>query len=303
MQSLKSRFFYWILKYQLAKVAKLDLSVQQSREIETRNLGALKMPRTVAAETGLLAGCKAEWYRPEALQTDGILLYLHGGAYAMCSIATHRTLAARLAQEAGCATVLMEYRLAPEQPFPAGLDDAFAAYLELQRQHRGVPIAIAGDSAGGGLSLALALRIRQEAVTPPAALALLSPWTDLTLSHASHRTKASVDPFFPDSVVPHKLAAMYAGSHSLTDPLISPLFADLGGMPPTLIHVGELEVLLDDSLMLAQRMSAQGSKVTLKLWPRMWHVWQIFAGMFREADQSVAELGAFLRTHLQAARA
>jgi acetyl esterase/lipase len=158
---------------------------------------------------------------------------------------------------------------------------------------------VAGDSAGGGLALALALRLQKEDIAAPAALALMSPWTDLTNSNATHRTKARVDPIFPDASVTKRWAEMYAGEQPLSNPLISPQFADASGLPPTLIHVGENEILLDDSRVFAQNMSSAGGKVTLKIYPGMWHVWQVLGGMLREADQSIAEIGLFLKSHLE----
>jgi acetyl esterase/lipase len=172
-------------------------------------------------------------------------------------------------------------------------------YCELLKDQAGRPIAITGDSAGGGLSAALALRIREAGIRPPVALALLSPWTDLTLCNATHTTLATVDPFFRNKELLSTAAQAYAQGQDLKIPFISPQFASFENFPPTLIHVGELEALLDDSRILAQRLSTGGASVELKIYPGMWHVWQVFGGMFKEADQSLFELGAFLNARLK----
>jgi acetyl esterase/lipase len=201
-----------------------------------------------------------------------------------------------MAKAAGLDCFLLDYRLAPEHPFPAAVDDAQAAYLALHGENPTRRIVLAGDSAGGGLALALALRLRDAGHAAPGAMALLSPWTDLTLSLPTHQSKAAVDPFFPDSTTLAMAAQLYAGGGNLTQPGVSPHFAALHGLPRTLIHVGEHEALLGDAHALAANMQAAGSPVQLQEFEGMWHVWQIFAGRFAEADASVKALGAFLRS-------
>jgi len=163
-----------------------------------------------------------------------------------------------------------------------------------------VPIALAGDSAGAGLSVALALRLQAQGAPLPVGLALMSPWTDLALTHPTHQTHAAVDPYFPTTDRLAASARHYAGEHPLDHPLLSPHYAQLAGLPPMLIHVGQHETLLQDSLALAERSRAHGGVADIKVWPGMWHVWQAFGGMMREADASIAELGLFLRQRLQA---
>jgi epsilon-lactone hydrolase len=300
MQSLKSRFYYFAIKRKLAQLRKLNLPLPQARALGDQNSARMfKMPQGILTEAASMAGLQGQWLRPEAKRTQGLLLYLHGGAYVQGSVKTSRAMAARLALSCETSTFIVDYRLAPEHPFPAALDDATAVYGALQNAHPGRPIAIAGDSAGGGLTMATALRIRDEGLVAPAALALLSPWTDLTLSNATHKTRAAVDPFFPDGSGLSLAAKAYAWGRDLKTPLISPQFADLSRLPPTLIHAGDLEALLDDARLLAQGMLAQGCQAELKVYPGMWHVWQAFGGRFSEADQSLVELGAFLKTRLE----
>jgi acetyl esterase/lipase len=257
-----------------------------------------KMPLGISTERVEIRGLQGLWLRPDAQRSNGIVLYLHGGAYVQGSINTSRALAARLAHASQTSTLSLDYRLAPEHPYPAAIDDAFDVYCELLKIHPTTPVAITGDSAGGGLSLALMQRIREAGIRPPLALALLSPWTDLTLGNPTHTTRATVDPFFRNKELLSTAAQAYAQGQDLKIPFISPQFASFENFPPTLIHVGELEALLDDSRILAQRLSTGGALVELKIYPGMWHVWQVFGGMFKEADQSLFELGAFLNARL-----
>lgn len=299
MRSIRSRIWYHLLRRRLAQQRALNLPLHEARALGDRNSARLfRIPAGIATEPALIHERAGEWLRPHGSDSPGLLLYLHGGAYVQGSVTTHRALAARLAMASGASTFIVDYRLAPEHPFPAAVDDAFAVYAALERAYPGRPIAIAGDSAGGGLTVATALRIRDEGWTTPAALALLSPWTDLTLGNATHQSKAAVDPFFPDSSALGLAAKAYSWGRDLRTPLISPQFADLGGLPATLIHVGGKEALLDDSRILAEKMVADGSVAEIKVYPHMWHVWQAFGGRFPEADQSIREIGVFLQRHL-----
>jgi len=299
MQSLKSRFFYYVIKRKLAQSRGLNLSLPESRAVQEKAAPTMfKMPVGVSTERVEIRGLQGLWLRPDAQRSNGIVLYLHGGAYVLGSINTSRALAARLALASQTSTLSLDYRLAPEHPYPAAVNDAFDVYCELLKSHPGRPIAITGDSAGGGLSLALALRIRDAGIRAPAALALMSPWTDLTLGNATHITLAKVDPFFKNKDPLNQAALAYGCGHDLKSPFISPQFAGFKNFPPTLIHVGALEALLDDSRILAQKMSEDGTTVELKIYPGMWHVWQVFGGLFREADQSLVDLGKFLNTKL-----
>jgi acetyl esterase/lipase len=193
------------------------------------------------------------------------------------------------------------YRLAPEHPFPAALEDAIATYRWLLAQglapHH---IAIGGDSAGGGLTLATALCLRDSGDPLPAALFLLSPWTDLTFSGESHNTRRAVDPIFGgESKSKEPFAPAYLGQETPSNPLISPLLADLRGLPATLIHVGDDEILLDDSTRLGEKMESAGVDVRIRIWDGLWHVFQAFVPFLPEARQSVAEIGEFIRRHIK----
>lgn len=299
MPSLKSRLLYHVVKHQLAKLAARQLPLpayRLAREAAAERM--FKMPAGVAVEVAEVGGCGGEWLRPVRPQGAGVVLYLHGGAYTGGSCITHRAVSARLGLAAGRSVFNLAYRLAPEHPFPAALDDAVAAYQGLRVAQPGAPIALAGDSAGAGLALALAVRLREQGAKTPAALALMSPWTDLALRHETHTTKAAVDPYFPNRERLQVAARHYVGATPLEHPLVSPHYAELHDLPPTLIHVGDREALLDDSRLLAERLRMQGATVDIKVFSGMWHVWQMLGGWMPEADRSVQELGAFLGQRL-----
>jgi monoterpene epsilon-lactone hydrolase len=226
------------------------------------------------------------------------VLYLHGGGYVIGSPSSHRHLAAAIARAAGVQALLLDYRLAPEHPFPAALDDALAAYQWLQTQ--GVAanrIIVAGDSAGGGLTMATLLALRDRKLPRPAGGVCISPWVDLTCSGASYATRASADPIVTREGI-EMMAQAYVGNGDRKSPLVSPLFADLHDLPPLLIQVGSDEVLLDDSLVLGRRALAAGVSVKVEEWPTMVHVWHWFLPMLDEADRAVAGIGDFVRARI-----
>jgi acetyl esterase/lipase len=229
---------------------------------------------------------------------DRAVLYLHGGGYTMGSCNTHRALGARLAVVSRAPVLIIDYRLAPEHPFPAALEDALAAYRWLIEPGRPVhSITLAGDSAGGGLVIATAIALRDQGDRLPAAIVCMSPWADLAVQGESMVTRAKSDPLIGrESSLQH--AASYVAQHDPRSPLISPVYADLHGLPPLLIQVGDYEVLLSDSVRLAERARQAGVDATLEIWDGMWHVWQAYAGYVPEAQQAINRVGAFIGQHL-----
>jgi acetyl esterase/lipase len=259
--------------------------------------GAAPLPADVRYEPVDAGGVPAEWTSAPGACPDAALLYFHGGGYCLGSIATHRALVARIARETGLRVLSVGYRLAPEHPHPAAVEDALAAHRFVLAQ--GVApehIAFAGDSAGGGLVLAALVAARDAKLPLPAAAACISPWTDLSASGDSVRTKTAEDPM----ITPADLAefgAAYAGER-LRAPTASPLFADLAGLPPLLLQVGTAELLLDDSLRLADAARRAGVRVELRVWDGMIHVWHAFADLLPEGAQGVRQLAAFLAKRL-----
>lgn len=224
------------------------------------------------------------------------LLYLHGGAFVFGSPKTHRTLVARLAQASSAAVITPDYKLAPEHPFPEGIDDIVQVYLGLLEQgispHR---LSIGGDSAGGCLTVAVLITLRDHGLPLPASAFCLSPWADLTISGASAESRKDLDPWIQKADM-ERLAGIYLGGKPASDPRASPIFADLTRLPPMLIHVGTSEVLLDDAARLAERAKQHGVDVTYEPWAEMVHVWHMFP-MLPEAHEAVAGIGRFLKAH------
>ena len=227
------------------------------------------------------------------------ILYLHGGGYVIGSINTHRSLAARLSRAAKARVLVIDYRLAPEHPFPAAVDDSVAAYRWMLAQGlKASRIAVSGDSAGGGLTAATLVAIRDAKLPVPAAGALLSPWVDMEGIGESMTSKDSVDPMVHKDGLLGMAKAYLAGQNPRT-PLAAPLYADLTGLPPLLIQVGTAETLLDDSSRLAERAKKAGVNVTYEPWENMIHVFQLFAPMLDEGQQAIEKIGAFVRKHAE----
>ncbi len=297
MPSLRSRIIQTIirdLKDALLTNTPISERRRQAEEVARRGI---RVPRGVITRLVSASGVPAEWIVPAEADPTRMILYLHGGGYAIGSITTHRGLAARIAQAARARLLLIDYRLAPEHPFPAALEDALAAYRWLLSQGMDPRhLAIGGDSAGGGLTLATALSLRDASDLLPAALFLISPWTDLTFSGDSVRSRASRDPVLAISDDWTEIA--YAGKYPLTHPFISPLFADLRGLPPTFIQVGSEEILYDDSARLEAKLIAAGVVNRFEVWDGMWHVFQGFAPYVPEAQQAIQRIGAFLDQHI-----
>jgi acetyl esterase/lipase len=258
---------------------------------------AAPVPEDIVCERVHAGGVPAEWVTAPGAGSR-VVLYLHGGGYVVGSVNTHRDLAGRLSRAAGARVLVLDYRLAPEHPFPAAVDDALAAYRWLLSDGR-VPtdVAIGGDSAGGGLTLATLVALRDAGLPLPAAGVCLSPWTDLAGTGESLRTKAAVDPMVQWSRLAQMADAYLAGQDART-PLASPLYADLRDLPPLLIQVGTAETLLDDATRIAERAQAAGVDVTLEPWDDMIHVFQAFAGLLPEGQQAVERIGAFIRAQV-----
>jgi epsilon-lactone hydrolase len=275
-----------------------SLTVAQRRAQYERAERVFPTPPDVAVEIVKAPERNAEYLRPPGVLDEAAVLYLHGGGYVIGSPRSHRHLAAAIGRAAGTPTLLLDYRLAPEHPFPAAVDDAVAAYQWLLA--RGLPsrrIVVAGDSAGGGLTVALLLALRERGIPQPAGGVCISPWVDLTCSGASYATKAGTDPIVTRDGVA-AMAQAYAGTGDFKGPLVSPLFADLRGLPPLLVQVGSEEVLLDDARGLSARARAAGVDVTLEEWPAMIHVWHWFLPMLDEAERAIATIGGFVRTRI-----
>ena len=280
----------------LAKLPPSDsLTTAERRAQYERAEKVFPTPPEVKVERVNAPAAPAEWLRPPSAEPGRVVLYLHGGGYVIGSPRSHRHLAAAIASAASASALLLDYRLAPEHPYPAAVEDATAAYRWLLDQAIAPErIVIAGDSAGGGLTVAALLALREARVPLPAGGVCISPWVDLTCGGASYGTKADADPIVRRAGV-EQMAQAYLGATPPRTPLASPLFADLRGLPPLLIHVGTDEVLLDDAVQLAERARAAGVNVTLETYERMIHVWHWFLPMLDEAQAAVDAIGRFVR--------
>jgi len=266
------------------------VSVQRRwANIATRTLS---VPFGVRFSQSSLAGVPTEIVRSNSnARPASAVLFLHGGAFMIGSPVSHRSITGRLAKRTGATIFAPDYRLAPEHPFPAALDDVLTTYRALLEQgYAPERIAIAGDSAGGGLVLSLCLRLRSEGLAQPACVVVMSPWADLTLT----RLAPVADDALLRAAWLNQGAAAYLQGHSARDPLVSPLLADLAGLPPTLIQVASEEILRDDSRRLTDALSADGVSVTHREFPYMWHDFQLYAGLVPEATQAVDDIARFI---------
>jgi acetyl esterase/lipase len=255
------------------------------------------LPDGATVEPVRVAERDAQWIAMPNSAPDRVVLYLHGGGYIMGSPRTHRELAARIAREAAARVLLLDYRLAPEHPFPAAVDDATAAYRWLRG--RGLDarsIAVAGDSAGGGLTLATLLALRDAGESLPACAVCLSPWTDLEATGASAQPGGADDPMVGLAGL-HDSGRLYAGERT-RDPLASPLHGDFTGLPPLLLQVGTRELLLDDSTRVAERARGAGVAVRLEVEEGAYHVWHATADLPESID-ALTRIGAFVREHVR----
>lgn len=243
-----------------------------------------------------IAGVAVDWVEAEAGSAKRVVIYLHGGAYLIGSPDSHRAITTHLAREAEAVVVAIDYRLAPEHPYPAALDDVLAVYAELLKEYGAGQIALVGDSAGGNLALISAIALRDRGVSVPAAMALISPWVDMTGSGDSIRSRAQRDPMLRSSWIA-QAAAAFGGEMAHDDPRLSPLFADLHALPPMLIQVGTEEILYDDAIRLHARAVQAGVESTLRIWERQWHVFQLHAGVLEVSNRALAEIAVFLDRH------
>ena len=275
--------------------------VAQMRSDWDAAFGACAVP--VSCERVSAGGVDGEWIAASGVQPGNAILYFHGGGFRLGSVSSHRELIARISEASGCRVLAINYRLAPEHRFPAPLEDAMAAYgWMLDQGLKPENIAFAGDSAGGNLALAAMLGLRDRGLSLPAAGAVMSPWTDLAATSASYASRSDADPIHQRPMI-LALAKNYLGPNGYPrDPLASPLYADLAGLPPLLIQVGDRETVLSDSTMFADRAKAAGVDVELEVWDGMIHVFQMFAAELPEGRDAIGVIARFLDKHLNAER-
>ncbi len=272
-----------------------DQTIEQQRASMEQLASINPAPSDVSREPVEAGGVPAEWISAPGAPEERTVYYLHGGSYSVCSIATHRDIISRLSRAAGARALAIEYRLAPEHPFPAAVDDSLAGYRWLLSTGADpARTAIAGDSAGGGLAIATLVALRDAGDPLPAAAVCMSPWVDMEMTGESVTANAAKDPMIQREDL-LQAADAYLGGADPRTPLASPIYADLAGLPPLLIQVGTAETLLDDANRLADRARAAGVEVTLEPWEDMIHVWHAFAALVPEGQQAIERIGRFIR--------
>jgi epsilon-lactone hydrolase len=271
-------------------------SPQELRAAMAAAFSAFPSAGEVKCEPVNANGVKAEWITATNAAPDRVIMYLHGGGYVMGSIETHRELVARLSKAAQARGLVLDYRLAPENPFPAAVDDSITAYRWLLAQgYKPERIVIAGDSAGGGLAVSTLVALRDLGAPLPAAGVCISPWVDFEAEGESMTSRAAKDPLVTREMILN-LAKMYLGEKgSLREPLAAPLNAYLNDLPPLFIQVGNSEVLLDDSTRLADKAKESGVDATLQIWDEMPHVWHLAAPILPEGQEAIDKIGEFVR--------
>lgn len=305
MSSLASRFFIFILRHRhllrfkfSREIIDCNTSIPALRKRIEKSLGMFgKLPTGVEISPATIGGLYAEWIRPSRMPHDRAILYFHGGGYVMGSCSAYRSIVAKFAAGSGIGALVFDYRLAPEHPFPAALDDSLAAYTWLLSQGLSPDrITFVGDSAGGGLCLATLLAIRDRGIALPAAAVALSPWTDLKCTGASYHRK---DPLAPEgSWMVH--SKYYAGDNDPALPLISPLYGDVTRLPPLLIYAGGDESMLDDATRFAEKARKAGVNTRLQVGAGMVHCYPVLSPLFPEASEAMEDICAFLRMHTNA---
>ena len=307
MPSLQSRLFYFMIKNRHLfrgqwKQPAWDenTSIQAFRDQCEREAAKAPMPEGVVVQPvkidGLPEGLNAEWLVPAGAPATPVIFYTHGGGYISGSCSDHRALVGKLAKGAGMRLLLFEYRLAPEHPFPAAVEDTLTAYRWLLAQgFEARNIVIAGESAGGGLALAALLAFKDTGLPLPAAGVVMSAMTDLTMSGESHRTrvKQCLSPLGMAEIC----CNVYMGDNDPKHPWISPLFGDLRGLPPLMVVAGDYEIYRDDAMLFAEKAKAAGVETTLRIGPEMVHVFPLLAPFFPEATAQLEEICAFINKH------
>jgi len=292
--SIRTKIIHKLVSLQMSGWSRGPIEAQRARQ--EKALKYVRLPAAIHCRPVSVDGIPAEWIKAPGVDS-GVLLYLHGGAFALGSINTSREWVARLVRATKMRALAINYRLAPEHPYPAALDDATTAYLWLLKE--GIEpsrIILAGDSAGGGLALSTLVGQRDAGHPLPAGAVCISPWTDLALTGDSIQDKAQIDPILSPGDL-DMYAGYYAGEYERTWPLLSPLYADLQGLPPLLIQVGTDEILLDDAVRCASKARKTGVDVTLETWDGMFHVFQMFP-FLPETKRAVESIAKFVSQRL-----
>ena len=299
MTSIRATLLKPVLRQVVRRMVNVNIPVKTQRQRFDRYLGGSPTPRGIRREQLNLSFGNAEWVTPAKPEMGRVMLYLHGGGYIVGSAHAYASITTRYAKRLNCPVLVPDYRLAPEHPHPAALEDALEAYQYLLKEgYKPENILLAGDSAGGGLSTALLLKLRDDSLPLPVACFVISPLLDLTYSGDSMQSKAKADPVLNEPWL-QAGAKAYCGGASATEPYISPLFSEPSGLPPILIHVGSEEVLLDDSRRFLEKARRVGVPLQLDTWEGMWHDWHGMAMLLPEGRQAIKDSSRWLLEQLE----
>lgn len=292
MLSWQSHIVRLYLNYKKATTIDHTAPIEVLRKVVEDAAVFGRFPKAIQSQAIAIDHIPAEWLIPPQTDKRSVMLYLHGGAYALGSIKSHRATAGQIAEAGKIRTLIIGYRLAPEHPFPAALQDALLGYEWLQKNGY-EKIVLAGDSAGAALALETVISLRSKQGSMPALVVCLSPWLDVESTGETMITNAKRDPMLKKDDL--KVCRYYIGQNDPHDPLISPLYADFKGFPPIFLLVGSDEILLSDSMQLTEKAKDTGVDVQLRIWKDMWHVFPFFAPFVPEATQAIAELGDMIK--------
>jgi acetyl esterase/lipase len=295
MSSWQNAVIKKILRRHKLKAVFRYRSIKSKRRLQERRAAILNLIPGGEFTDVKIGNIKGQLIEAENMVPGRIILYLHGGTYCTGSVKSYRILARKLADVCNSELLIINYRLAPENPYPGAIEDSMMAYMWLlDNGYKAKDIFIMGDSAGGGLALATGLKIKELGLDMPSGFVCMSPWTDLTLSGESFKGRAKRDSILNPKVV-KKCAKLYYGDHDPADFLISPLFGDFTGFPPVMIQVGTEEMLYDDSARLVHKLKNSKVTVRFEVWKKMFHVWQFFYLVLPESKEAVEEIGKFVK--------
>ena len=296
-RSLRSRFLSWFLRRRFKpKLLRPDFDPARFRVTLDRAMGKNPIASDVDVLPVQRPGVNGEWLVPASCHSKRIVLYSHGGGYLFGSPVSYRAFTSRLAVACDARVFVLDYRLAPEQPFPAAADDVIDAYRYLLTEHDAADIVLVGDSAGAGLSLSLLVQIRMAGLPMPAAAVLLSPYADLAVTGESADSNTPTCAMFSGEAI-RRAAATYLNGAAAMDARASPLYAEFAGFPPLLIYVSDSEVLRDDGVRVAERAAAADVPTDLRIWRGQPHVWPLFVPVLPEANQAMREMAEFIQRH------
>ncbi len=299
MTTIRSHILSAIFRQLKSRPGFDSIGIEKYRMLLEKSALAFKPDDSIKTESFYINFIQAQWLQPELYNEKQIIMYIHGGGYVAGSINSHKDLASRIAQACEAKTLIFNYRLAPEHPFPAGIEDVRATYQWLTNTYpNGYKISIVADSAGAGLALCLLSLLLKKAKPLPVCAVLLSPWVDLECKNQSLVENAEKDPLLNLSAL-KSTARFYTDHDDLSNPMISPINGDFSGICPILIQTGEDEVLIDDSKNLAQKLENAGAIVQLDIWKEMFHVWHYFAKYLPEGKHAIKEIGNFIKKYSQ----